>query len=310
MLLAGFVSLVLGAEGLVKGGRSIGLRLGLTPLFIGLTIVACGTSTPELIVSFGAALQGKGDISVANAVGSNIFNILFILGITAFITPIRVYLSVIKIDIPIMIVISLVALWLVGGNTITRITGLFLVAALCIYIFLTYYLAKRESSAEAGFGTKVVAPLSIGAWLQDLVFIIGGVLLMVLGSNLLIDAVSQLARRFSVSEAIIGLTVVAAGTSMPELATSVVAALRRQPEVAVGNVVGSNIFNILGILGITSLITPLTAPGITMVDLSVMVLSAVLLLPLAWTGMIIKRWEGAFLILGYGLYLWWLWPKS
>lgn len=310
MLLAGFICLILGAEGLVGGGRSIGLRLGLTPLFIGLTVVACGTSTPELVVSVQAALQGKGDISVANVVGSNIFNIACILGITALITPIRVYLTVIKADIPIMIVVSVVALWLVSQGAIARLAGFFLTLALCIYISLTYYLAMKESRAIAEPAIQQSGTESSGSWIKDILYILGGVALMVLGSKLLVDSVSHIARFAGVSETIIGLTVVSAGTSMPELATSVVAALKQQPDVAVGNVVGSNIFNILGILGISSLLTPLSAPGVSLVDLTVMVTVAVLLLPLAWTGKILNRWEGAFLLLGYGLYLWWLWPTS
>jgi cation:H+ antiporter len=308
LLLAGFICLICGAEGLVRGGRSIGLRLGLTPLFIGLTIVACGTSAPELVVSVGAALQGKGDIGVANAVGSNIFNIALILGLTALITPIKVSISVIKLDIPIMIVVSGVAFWLISGTSISRIAGLFLTSALGLYIALTYYLTIRANSGDMRSHEPV--PSSIGLWVKDILFILGGIAMMVLGSNLLVDSASLLARLIGVSEAVIGLTVVAAGTSMPELATSIVAALRRQPDVAVGNVVGSNIFNILGILGVSSLITPLSAPGISMVDLSVMMIAAVVLLPLAWTGMILKRWEGGLLLLGYALYLYWLWPVS
>lgn len=310
MLLAGFFCLILGAEGLVGGARSISLRLGLTPLFIGLTVVACGTSTPELVVSVQAALQGKGDISVANVVGSNIFNIACILGITALITPIRVYLTVIKADIPIMIVVSVVALWLVSQGEIARLAGFFLTLALGIYLSLTYYLAMKESGAIAGSEIQQSGSEFSGSWPKDIFYIIGGVALMVLGSKLLVDSVSHIARFAGISEAIIGLTVVSAGTSMPELATSVIAALKRQPDVAVGNVVGSNIFNILGILGISSLLTPLSAPGVSLVDLTVMVVVAVLLLPLAWTGKILTRWEGGFLLFGYGLYLWWLWPTS
>lgn len=291
---------------MVRGGRSIGLRLGLTPLFIGLTIVACGTSTPELVVSIQAALQGKGDISVANAVGSNIFNIALILGITALITPIKVYLFVIKKDIPIMIVVSLVALWLVSQGTITRLGGIFLVSALCLYIVLTYHLAKKEVASNPDPEIEKTISASIDSWGKNIAYVIGGIVLMVIGSRLLVDSVSYIARIVGLSEAFIGLTVVSAGTSLPELATSVVAAFRRQPDVAVGNVVGSNIFNILGILGISSIITPLTPPGISLVDLGIMVFFAVLLLPLAWTGKVIKRWEGLLLLLGYFSYIWWL----
>ncbi len=307
IILAGFVCLVLGAEGLVRGGRSIGLRLGLTPLFIGLTIVACGTSAPELVVSISAALQGKADISVANVVGSNIFNIAFILGITALIAPIRVSLAVIKTDIPIMILVTMVAFWLLMGITISRMAGLFLAAGLCCYIALTYFMTIRVKSASLSPHNEVEQALA-GSWLKDIAFICMGIALMVLGSKLLVDAVSLIARLIGVSEAVIGLTVVATGTSLPELATSIVAALRRQPDIAIGNIVGSNIFNILGILGVSSLIVPLTAPGISSVDLGVMLLAAVTLLPMAWTGMILQRWEGALLLSGYGLYLWWLWP--
>ena len=305
-ILIGFVCLILGAEGLVRGGRSIGMRFGLTPLFIGLTIVACGTSAPELVVSISAALQGKGDISVANVVGSNIFNIAFILGITALIAPIRVSLAVIRTDIPIMIVVSMVAFWLISGVTISRMAGFFLVAGLSLYVALTYYLTIRVSSASIRAHEEDEGPS--GSWLKDIAFILSGIALMVLGSNLLVDSVSIIARVLGVSEAVIGLTVIATGTSLPELATSVVAALRRQPDIAVGNVVGSNIFNILGILGASSLIAPLSAPGISTVDRSAMMLAAASLLPLAWTGMKIQRWEGALLLAGYGVYLWWLWP--
>ena len=305
-ILVGFFCLILGAEGLVRGGRSIGTRLGLTPLFIGLTIVACGTSAPELVVSINAALQGKGDISVANVVGSNIFNIAFILGITAMIAPIKISIAVIKTDIPIMIVITMIAFWLIKGITISRMAGFFLFAGLCLYIALTYYLTIRSSTAS--IRTHEEVSTSIGSWLKDIAFIVSGIALMVLGSNLLVDSVSLIARVLGVSETVIGLTVIATGTSLPELATSIVAALRRQPDIAVGNVVGSNIFNILGILGISSLITPLSAPGISSVDISAMLLAAVALLPLAWTGMKVQRWEGAFLLAGYGIYLWWLWP--
>lgn len=309
MLLFGLICLVLGAEGLVRGGTAIGLRFGLTPLFIGLTIVACGTSAPEFVVSVSAALQGKGDISVANVVGSNILNIACILGITALITPVRVYISVIKTDIPIMIVVSAVAFWLVSGGTITRLAGGVLVLALCGYITLTYLLAKKENTAGADFGIEEIVPSSGASWIKYIGYILAGIGLMVFGSKLLVDSASLMARLIGVTEAVIGLTVVSLGTSMPELATSVVAALRRQPDVAVGNVVGSNIFNILGILGFSSIVTTLSAPGVSMVDLSVMVIASVALLPLAWTGKVLQRWEGGLLLVGYGGYLWWLWPS-
>lgn len=310
LLSSGLICLIVGAEALIRGGRSIGLRLGLTPLFVGLTIIAIGTSMPELVVSIGAAIQGKGDISVANVVGSNIFNIAFILGITALITPVRVDLSIIKTDIPLVIAVSVVAFWLVLEAPISKTTGLILVIALCAYTAFAYYQAKKETGATSELGIPVPAPESVGAWPKDIFYIICGIAALVVGSRLFVNSASFIAHEVGVSEAVIGLTLVAAGTSMPELVTSIVAAVKKQPDVAVGNVVGSNIFNILGIMGVTSIITPLSAPGISLVDLSAMIISAVLLLPLAWTGKILKRWEGGLLLLGYCLYLWWLWPSS
>lgn len=308
MLAAGLVLLIAGAEGLVRGGRSIGLRLGLTPLFIGLTIVACGTSAPELLVSISAALQGKGDISIGNVVGSNIFNIAVILGLTALLMPIRIHLPVIRIDIPIMIVFSLISVTIIASGPVTVFHGLPLVGLLAGYIAMTYYVARREQRQSEETGIADIHPQPGKSLLVDLLCIGGGIGLMVAGSNLLVESAIKLATRFGVSEAVIGLTVVAAGTSLPELATSIVAAYRKFPEVAVGNVVGSNIFNLLGILGVSSLITPLSAPGITVIDLAAMIVFSLLLLPLAWTGKILDRVEGLGLLAGYACYLWWLWP--
>lgn len=306
--LCGLLLLVAGAEGLVRGGSSIGLRFGLTPLFIGLTIVACGTSAPELVVSISAALQGKGDISIANVVGSNIFNIAAILGITALLMPIRIQLPVIKIDIPVMIAVSLLGTAFIASGPLTVLHGLLLVTLLLAYISFTYYMARREQRKSDETGISDIHPQPGKSIFLDLAYIIGGIALMVKGSDLLVDSAVAIASIFGVSEAVIGLTLVATGTSLPELATSIIAAYRKFPEVAVGNVVGSNIFNILGIMGTTSLITPLSAPGIGTVDLAAMLIASLLLLPLAVTGKILSRTEGAGLLLGYGVYLWWLWP--
>jgi cation:H+ antiporter len=307
--LVGLVLLVAGAEALVRGGSSIGLRFGLTPLFIGLTIVACGTSAPELVVSLSAALQGKGDISIANVVGSNIFNIAVILGITALLMPIRIQLPILKVDIPVMIAVSLLGIICISWGPLTVLHGSILVALLIAYISFTYYMARREQQKSDETGIADIHPHPSRALLLDLVFIGSGIALMVKGSDLLVDSAVRIASLFGVSEAVIGLTLVATGTSLPELATSIVAAYRKFPEVAVGNVVGSNIFNILGIMGVTSLVTPLSAPGIGSIDLAAMFVAAVLLLPLAWTGKILSRWEGLALLAGYGGYLWWLWPS-
>ncbi len=269
-LLIALVALFLGAEGLVRGSSSIARRLGLTPLVIGLTVVAFGTSMPELVVSLNAALAGAGDIAVGNVVGSNIFNIGVILAIAALVCPIRVDAAVVRADAPIMIVASLALGGLLFFGDISRLAGILLFTALIGYVAWSIRAARRETSpkVEAEFA-EGVPPASPAVW-RDLLYLFGGLGILVAGSRLLVFSATEMARTFGVSEAIIGLTIVSAGTSMPELATSVLAALRRQADIAVGNVVGSNIFDILGIVGVSATTVPLSAPGITLLDLSVM----------------------------------------
>jgi cation:H+ antiporter len=310
LLILGLAALTLGAEGLVRGSASLAIRLGLTPLIIGLTIVAFGTSTPELVVSLVAALNNQADISIGNVVGSNIFNIGFILGLTALLCPVQVSLQVIKKDGPIMIAVSLLALFLINQGTISRPWGIALFAALVVYTAYSIWLAKKEASAEIEQEFKEGVPSRSKSLYIDLIFIAGGLLLLVTGSRLLVISATDIARLMGISEAVIALTIIAAGTSMPELATSIVAAFRRQPDIAVGNVVGSNIFNILGILGVASIARPLSATGITNLDLWVMVFFSVALLPLLYTDLKIQRWEGGLLLFGYTAYLWILWPSS
>jgi len=310
LLILGLTTLTFGAEGLVRGSASFAIRLGLTPLIIGLTIVAFGTSTPELVVSLGASLSNQADISIGNVVGSNIFNIGIILGLTALLCPVKVSLQVIKHDCPIMIAVSLLALFLITEGTISRLAGIVLFTALVAYTGFTIWLAKREVSAEIERQFQDGVPSQSKSLYIDLLFIVGGLLLLVAGSRLLVVSATDIARVMGISEAVIGLTIIAAGTSMPELATSIVAALRRQPDIAVGNVVGSNIFNILGILGVASIAKPLSATGITKLDLWVMVVFSIALLPLLYTDLKLQRWEGGLLLLGYGAYLWVLWPSS
>jgi cation:H+ antiporter len=310
ILLLGIVALTLGAEGLVRGSASLAVRLGLTPLIIGLTVVAFGTSTPELVVSVGASLNDLSDISIGNVVGSNIFNIGVILALTALICPVKVSLRVIKLDGPIMIAVSLVALLLIRMGTISRLAGIVLFAALVAYIIFTIWLAKKDVPSEIERQFQDGIPSKSKSPYIDLFFIVGGLLLLVLGSRLLVVSATDIARFFGISEAIIALTIIAAGTSMPELATSLVAAIRHQPDIAVGNVVGSNIFNILGILGVSSIAKPLSATGITALDVWVMVAFAVALLPMMYTELKLHRGEGGLLLAGYVVYLWVLWPSS
>jgi cation:H+ antiporter len=310
LLILGLTTLTFGAEALVRGSASLAIRLGLTPIIIGLTIVAFGTSTPELVVSLGASLNNQADISIGNVVGSNIFNIGIILGLTALLCPVKVSLHVIKHDCPIMIAVSLLALFLITEGTISRLAGIVLFTALVAYTGFTIWLAKKEISAEIERQFQDGVPSQSKSLYIDLLFIVGGLLLLVAGSRLLVGSATDIARLMGISEAVIGLTIIAAGTSMPELATSIVAALRCQPDIAVGNVVGSNIFNILGILGAASIAKPLSATGITKLDLWVMVVFSIALLPLLYTDLKLQRWEGGLLLFGYGAYLWVLWPLS
>ncbi|MFH1039412.1 MAG: calcium/sodium antiporter [PVC group bacterium] len=309
ILVLAFIALFLGAEGLVRGSASLALRLGLTPLVIGLTVVAFGTSMPELVVSIRASLTNQGDIAVGNVVGSNIFNIGVILGLGALARPITVRWSVIRTDMPIMIGVSLLVLVLLQGGGISRLPGLLLVIGLVAYILLTVWQARRQTSAavEEEFA-EGVPPRSASAY-RDVLFIAGGLGLLVLAARFLVSSATTIARGLGVSEAVIAITIVAAGTSMPEFATSFVAALRKKPDIALGNIIGSNIFNCLGILGVSAAINPLRAPGITGLDLWVMVAFAATLLPLLWTGRLLQRWEGGVLLSGYAVYLWTLWPS-
>lgn len=298
--------LTAGAEGLVRGSSSLALRAGLTPLVIGLTVVAFGTSAPELVVSLKSALGGLGDLAVGNVVGSNIFNIGIILGITALVCPVPVKLQIVKLDAPAMVLVALALPVLLIGGTLGRWEGAFLLLALAAYTAFNVRQARREvrDTVTSGF----VPPM--GHWLRDIFFLAGGLVLLVFGSRLLVDNCILLARLFEVSEAVIGLTIVAAGTSMPELATSLIAAFRKEPDIAIGNVIGSNIFNILGILGAASLVAPLTAHGIQLLDYLVMIGFSLLLLPVLWSGLRVRRLEGLFLLLAYSAYFFILWPKG
>ncbi len=308
LLILGLAVLTIGAEGLVRGSATLAIRLGLTPLIVGLTVVAFGTSAPELVVSIGAALNNQGDIAIGNVVGSNIFNIGMILGLTALICPVKVSLQIIKYDVPIMIAATLLSVFFIKQGTVPRLGGTVLFSALIAYLGFTIRMAKKEVPPEIKQEFEEGVPSETKSAFRDFLWIGGGLLFLILGSQLFVTSATAIARQIGISEAIIGLTIIAAGTSMPELATSVVAAVRRQPDIAVGNVVGSNIFNLLGILGLTAIIKPLSASGITPLDLWVMLGFSIALLPLLYTGLKLQRWEGALLLCGYGLYLWILWP--
>lgn len=298
-----------GAEGLVRGSASLALRLGLTPLVIGLTVVAYGTSTPELIVSTKAAMSGQGDIAIGNVVGSNIFNIGIILGLAALLCPIAVKFQLIKIDAPIMIAACLLLVAVVWDGEVSRLEAGFLFLGILLYTVGNIWMARRETTKAVDAEYEEGVPAKSGNLWVDLGFIAGGLLVLVLGSRLLVENSIDLARIWGVSEAVIGLTIVAAGTSMPELATSILAAFRKQPDIAIGNVIGSNIYNVLAIVGVSGLLAPMQAPGISHFDLWVMVAFALGLFPLLYTGLKVRRLEGALLLAGYVAYVSVLWPK-
>jgi cation:H+ antiporter len=295
-----------GAEGLVKGSASLALRAGLSRLMVGLTIVAFGTSFPELLVSVKAALSSQGDISIGNVIGSNSFNIGIILGLSALVCPIPVARQVIRIDGPIALGVALLPPILLWNNTVGRAEGLLLLAGIVAYIWLSAILGRREAATEKNHES---VPSVSRHWMIDIAYIVGGFAVLVFGSRILIEHSVLLAKALGVSEAVIGLTIVAVGTSMPELATSLVAAIRGEPDIAMGNVVGSNIFNVLAIMGVASMVSPIQAPGISAKDYGVMIVFTALLIPLPYTGRTLHRLEGTLLLGLYGLYLFILWPK-
>lgn len=307
-LAGGLILLFVGAEGLIRGSSNLAIKMGITPLVVGLTVVAFGTSTPELVVSLKAALIGNSSISLGNVVGSNIANIALILGVAALIRPLDVHAKVIMREIPIMIGISVLLLLLLMDGELGFFDGLVFVFGLITYLIVNVMMARKEKNTEVdsefteGLKSKLGIPISI-------VLMIAGLGLLILGANLFVQSAVAIAKMFKVSDAIIGLTIVAIGTSLPELITSIVAAYKKEADIAIGNVVGSNVFNILGILGITALIIPVSSVGISCIDLGVMLFTAIILFPLSRTGFSISRFEGAILLIGYFGYVYYLLPK-
>lgn len=291
----------------MRGSASLALRAGISPLMAGLTIVAFGTSSPELFASVKAALSQHGDIAVGNVVGSNSFNIGVILALTALVCPVPVHRQVIKIDAPIALAAALLLPFLLLNHTLGRFEGLLLLAGLVAYTTMNIVLTRRQARAGAGDPNDAAVPAVSRHWGVDIAFILAGLALLVLGSSLLVENSIALAKALGVSEAVIGLTIVAAGTGMPEFAASLVAALRKQPDIAVGNVIGSNIFNILGILGLASVVSPLQAPGVSLLDYVAMIGFTALMIPLLYTGRLLHRLEGGALLALYGVYVFILW---
>jgi cation:H+ antiporter len=311
LLVGGLVLLVIGAEALVRGASRLAAALGIAPLVIGLTIVAFGTSSPEMAVSVQSVLSGQTDIAVGNVVGSNIFNVLFILGISAIIIPLTVAQQLIRLDVPLMIGISIVLFLMALNGYIERWEGGVLFAGIIVYtIFQIVQSRKGKESAavEAEYAEEYgkPEPRTPGRMLLNIGMAIVGLFLLVVGARWFVEGAIEIARAFGISELIIGLTIVAAGTSLPEVATSIVAAVRGERDIAVGNVVGSNIFNILAVLGLSSIVAPgqglPVAPGMIEVDIPFMIAVAIACLPIFVTGNTISRWEGIVFVAYYVAY--------
>lgn len=306
-LILGLVVLTVGADVLVRGAGGIALKAGLSSLVIGLTVVAFGTSAPELAVSIKAAFAGQADLAVGNVVGSNCFNVLFILGVSALIVPLVASQQLIRRDVPVMIGVSLLAWGLAADGGYSRLDGILLFAGGVLYTAVLVYLGRRETrqalatatATATGENTPAAPPAPL--W-RSLLLVVVGLAMLVLGAHWLVDGAVALARWFGVSELLIGLTIIAAGTSLPEVATSVVASIRGERDIAIGNVVGSNIFNILVVLGGSALVAPegvvAVAAPVLAFDIPIMVAVAVACLPIFFTGGRIARWEG-FLFLAY-----------
>jgi cation:H+ antiporter len=313
-LIGGLGLLYIGAQTLIKGGAGLALRLGLSPLVIGLTVIAYGTSSPEMVVSLQAAFAGNGAISIGNVVGSNICNIALILGLCALVSPISSSAQIIRREIPIMIGLTVVLGVFLLDATLARWEGAVLFLGVIVYTVSTVRAARKTTAGNAvvaaefsdemsNEGTPPAAKLSLGL---AIAYTAAGLGVLVAGSHFFVSGAVNLAEGWGISQTVIGLTIVAVGTSMPELATSMVAAIRKNGDVALGNIVGSNIFNIVGILGLCALLHPIQAPGINLVDLSAMLVLAVVLLPLSKSGGKISRGEGAGLLAVYVGYTWWL----
>ncbi len=304
LFVAGLGLLVLGAESLVRGASRLAAALGISPLVIGLTVVAYGTSAPEMAVSVKSVLDGQPDLALGNVVGSNIFNVLFILGVSALVMPLAVSSPLIRLDVPLMIAVSLLTLFLAGDGSISRIDGTLLSALALAYTVFQIRQSRKESAAiKDEFAGEFGATGSSTP--ANLAFICVGLALLVVGSRWLVNGAVAFAQALGVSELVIGLTIVAAGTSLPEVATSILASIRGERDIAVGNVVGSNIFNLLAVLGLSGLVAPDGLPAhaaLLNFDLPVMIAVAVACLPIFASGAVIGRWEALLFLAYYVVY--------
>ena len=298
LVLSGIALLYFGGEVLVKYSSRLALALRLSPFVIGLTIVAFGTSSPELLASLVATLQGAPDLAVGNVIGSNITNLGLILGLSALIHPLRATSQFIRREVPFMIFVIIILVPLSLDLTISRVEGVILFGLLVLYLF---YLFKSEESGDDEFVQEYGQNKSARG---SVLGVIGGVALLVLGAQILVTSAIEIARDFGVSERVIGLSLVAFGTSLPELASSLVATMKREGNILLGNLIGSNIFNVLGILGLTAIVTPIEiSPNVFRFDLWVAIGISVVVLPFLTTQLRIERWEGVILLVAYFGYI-------
>ena len=307
-IIGGLILLYFGANWLVQGAITLALHLGLSPLIVGLTVVALGTSVPEALVSVQAAIGHQGGIAIGNVVGSNILNIALILGLSAFFNPLKVDSHLVKADVPLLAGATFMLVVLLEDFHISRMEGGFLLLCIVGYVAGNIMTVKRTSPEENKIeGVEVPEDHSKNLW-RDISFLFIGLIALAFGSNFLVTGAVDLARIWGLSEALIGLTIVSIGTGTPEMATALMAAYRKRADLAIGNAVGSNLFNIMFVLGIAALVAPLDGKGISSIDLYVMLGVTILLLPTVWTGRILDRKEGFLFLAIYVGYLYHLWP--
>ena len=307
-IIGGLVLLYFGADWLVNGAITLSLHFGLSPLIVGLTVVALGTSVPEALVSVRAAIGQQGGIAVGNVVGSNILNIAMILGLSALINPLKVNSHIVKADVPLLVGATFMLVVLLEDFHISRMEGAFLLLCIAGYVVGNIITVKKTTLEENKI-TGLEVPKDAGTTLwRDIALLIVGIITLGFGSNFLVKGAVDLARIWGLSEALIGLTIVSIGTGTPELATALMAAYRKSADLAIGNAVGSNLFNIMFVLGLAGLVAPLDAKGINSSDLYVMLAVTILLLPTVWTGRVLDRKEGFIFLAIYIGYLYYLWP--
>lgn len=306
LFVAGLAFLVAGADLLVRGASRLAAAMGIPALIVGLTVVAFGTSAPEFAVSVKAALAGNSSIGVGNVVGSNIFNVLFILGLAALIRPLLVANQLVRFDVPLMIAASVGALLLARDGMLSRGDGAVLFGGLLAYLATLIHFGRKSGEGEGRETEEARSADGKGArWGANTALVVGGLILLVIGSRWLVSGAVSVAHGLGVSELIIGLTIVAAGTSLPEVVTSIVASVRGERDIAVGNVVGSNLFNVMGVLGLAAMVAPAgieVAPSVVSFDFPIMIAVAFACLPIFFTGGIVSRWEGGLLFAYYIAY--------